>query len=459
MFIINKILKEIESVNRDFNMIYPGDSTERQPVHVVYGGANLFKYNTAQKLSQLSILSLNEYSPNSSVLTKVFHLEGNKNLPDEYEKLIEIPENENLYGYKIYTHLKNKLLNEAVEDFRIDFEDGYGVRSDKEEDEHSIQSATEVAKGLKENTLPYYLGIRIKPFSDELKERSLNTLYLFIKTLTEETGGKIPERFIITLPKLISPKQAGILSKVLTSIEKEFGLTENSIKTEVMIETPQILINNSGNIPLSQIVTESNGRLVAAHFGVYDYSSLLNITSQFQSMRHNVCDFARSLMQIGFTGTGVRISDGATNIIPVGPHRSNNLSTEQLIDNRSVVHKAWKNAFDNNTHSLKQGFYQGWDLHPAQFIPRYTAVYNYFLLSYESTVQRLKKFIEQAAKATLQHDVFDDAATGQGLLNFFIQGYNCGAFTLEEILQTGLTVNELKSRSIVSIVKNRIKEK
>lgn len=459
MFIINKILKEIESVNREFNTIYPGDSTEREPVHVVYGGANLFKYNTAQKLSQLSIQSLNEYAPNSSVFTKIFQLDGYENLPDEYEELIEIPEDENSYGYKIYFHLKNKLLNEAVEDFRIDFEDGYGVRSDKEEDEHTIQSAKEVAKGLKENTLPYYIGIRIKPFSDELKERSLNTLYLFIKTLIEESGGIIPERFIVTLPKLVSTKQTAILSKILTSIEKEFGLKENSIKTEVMIETPQILIDNSGKIPLSQIANESKGRLIAAHFGVYDYSSLLNITSQFQNMKHNVCDFARSIMQISFAGTGVRISDGATNIIPVGPHRSNNLSNEQLIENRRIVHKAWKIAFDNNTHSLKNGFYQGWDLHPAQFIPRYAAVYNYFFLSYNSTVKRLKTFIEQAAQATLQHEVFDDAATGQGLLNFFLQGFNCGAFTLKEILQTGLAENELKSRSIVSIVKNRLKEK
>lgn len=461
MIDLKNIINEIDAVNNDFNKNYPGDSTERQPIHVVYGGAHLFKSDTIKKLSELSLKSLNEYAPNSAILSKIFDLEENKNLSDDFDKLLLINDEELSYSSLIYKHLKNKLLNEAVEDFRIDFEDGYGVRTDEEEDFHAIQSAKETAIAFSENSLPYYFGFRIKPFSEELKERSLRTLYLFIKTLTESTNGAVPERFIITLPKLISPKQAGILNKTLSLIEKEVGLKENTFLIEVMIETPQILIDNSGKIPFSEIIKESEGRLVAAHFGVYDYSSLLNITSQFQSMKHNVCDLARGIMQIGFAGTAVRLSDGATNLIPSPPHRSKDfvLTEQQLIENRNTVHRAWKVGFENITHSLKNGFYQGWDLHPAQFISRYTAVYNYFLLSYDSTLKRLSKFIEQAAQATLQHDQFDDAATGQGLLNFFIQGYNCGAFTLDEILKTGLNEVELKSKSIVSIVKNRIGKK
>jgi len=51
--------------------------------------------------------------------------------------------------------------------------------------------------------------------------------------------------------------------------------------------------------------------------------------------------------------------------------------------------------------------------------------------------------------------IFDDAATGQGLLNFFLRGVNCGALTEGEALATGLTLEELRGRSFVKILKAR----
>ena len=86
-----------------------------------------------------------------------------------------------------------------------------------------------------------------------------------------------------------------------------------------------------------------------------------------------------------------------------------------------------------STHWLG-GFYQGWDLHPAQLPTRYAAVYA-FLESLDAASERLRNFVEKAAKATLVGDVFDDAATGQGLLNYFLRATNCGALTEEEALQ------------------------
>ena len=102
------------------------------------------------------------------------------------------------------------------------------------------------------------------------------------------------------------------------------------------------------------------------------------------------------------------------------------------------------------------GFYQGWDLHPAQLPSRYAAVYSFFLEGLGPASERLKNFVEKAAQATLVGDVFDDAATGQGLLNYFLRALNCGAMTEREAIEmSGLTVDELRTRSFVKILNGR----
>src|SRR5206468_1884573 len=133
------------------------------------------------------------------------------------------------------------------------------------------------------------------------------------------------------------------------------------------------------------------------------------------------------------------------------------LTTDQERQNREAVHQAWRLAFTDNLHSLQNGFYQGWDLHPAQFVARYAALYLFFLEGLESAAKRLKAFVEKAALASLYGDVFDDAATGQGLLNFFLRGLGCGAISEQEALATGLSMAELQSRSFLKILQTRRK--
>jgi hypothetical protein len=164
------------------------------------------------------------------------------------------------------------------------------------------------------------------------------------------------------------------------------------------------------------------------------------------------------MMQVGLAQSGVTLSDGATNIMPVGPHRASPqrpLTDAQRRENREVVHRAWKIHFDDATHSLVNGYYQGWDLHPAQLPTRYAAVYAFFLSVRPAATARLRNFVDKAAQATLVGDVFDDAATGQGLLNFFARGLTSGALTLHEALETGLTPDELHGRSFLRILDNR----
>src|SRR2546429_3080730 len=127
------------------------------------------------------------------------------------------------------------------------------------------------------------------------------------------------------------------------------------------------------------------------------------------------------------------------------------------IGSRETVHRAWRLHTEHVRHSLETGFYQGWDLHPAQLVTRYAAVYSFFLEGLEAAANRLKTFVEKAALASLFGDVFDDAATGQGLLNFFLRGIACGAITQKEALATGLTLDELRSRSFLKILQNRRK--
>jgi citrate lyase beta subunit len=409
-------------------------------VHTVYGGAHLFKADSAQKLGQLALNSLYKYAPEPTVLAEAV------GMPMEFSNTV-------------YVRVREKLKREAVEDFRIDFEDGYGNRPDAEEDSHAVAAAQEVVKGLHENLLPPFIGIRIKPFSNELHARSIRTLDLFVTALAGKKR-RLPKNFVVTLPKLTSPEQVATLAKVLGLLEKKTGLPKGSLKLELMIETTQSIFDPQGRSALRGLVGAAEGRCVAAHFGTYDYTAGCNITAAHQHMMHAACDFAKHMMQVGLTQTGVMLSDGATNVMPVGPHRSKDgaaLSEEQNRENIRSVHRAWRLHYEHIRHSLTNGFYQGWDLHPAQLPTRYAAVYAFFLEGLAPASARLKNFIEKAAQATLVGDVFDDAATGQGLLNYFLRSLNCGAITEEEAAQAGLTRLELQGRSFLKILEGRRK--
>jgi citrate lyase beta subunit len=354
-----------------------------------------------------------------------------------------------------------KLRREPVEDFRIDFEDGYGNRPDAEEDGHAVAAAKEVAAGIREGTLSPFIGIRIKPFNEELRRRSIRTLDVFLTALVEQTGGRLPENFVVTFPKVTDPEQVAALADIFDLLEAEAApvLEPGSLKMELMIETTQSIINHRGESNLPLMLAAARGRCVAAHFGTYDYTASCQITAAHQHMMHPACDFARHMMQVAFGGTGIWLSDGATNIMPVPVHRAaegSTLNEEQEAENRASVHRAWRLHYDHIQHSLTNGFYQGWDLHPAQLPTRYAAVYAFFLESLEAASERLRNFVEKAAKATLVGDVFDDAATGQGLLNYFLRAINCGAVTEQEALElTSLSLAELRTGSFVKILNGR----
>ena len=471
--LLRDLTARIETANHDFAAKYPGETGRRQPVHTVYGGAHLFKADSAKRLGALALRSLDQFGPDFLTFAKAIGLPGAAELPNSKSvgaadltgalesnpDAVKAVDQGAWLAHTIYGRVNEKLRREPVEDFRIDYEDGYGNRPDAEEDGHAESGALEVAAGMAQDTLPPFIGIRIKPFTEELRERSVRTLDIFVSTLLEKAGGKLPDNFVVTLPKITIPEQVALLSDLFEALEQQNGLATGSLKMEMMIETTQSIINNRGETNLPLLLAAARGRCVAAHFGTYDYTASCSITAAHQHMMHPACDFAKSMMQVSFAGTGIWLSDGATNIMPVAPHRAaegGTLSDELVEKNLSVVHRAWKLHYDHIQHSLVGGFYQGWDLHPAQLPTRYAAVYAFFLQSLDAASERLRNFVEKAAKATLVGDVFDDAATGQGLLNYFLRAINCGALTEEEALQlSSLTRDELRSGSFVKILKNR----
>ena len=396
----------------------------RQPVHTVYGGAHLFTPDTAAKLGAIALRTLRDHAPDAVTLAAALGL---------HAPLVE----------RIYPRIVAKLEREPVEDYRIDFEDGFGSRPDPEEDDVAKKAAAHVAAGMKGGTLPPAIGIRIKNLGGETKRRGLRTFELFLSALVEASGGSLPSNFVVTLPKITGPEQVTTLVEACEAFESSHRLSRGVLTFEVMIETPESVFSRDGRIALPEFVSRGQGRIAAAHFGTYDYTASMGITAAHQNMLHPSCDFAKHVMQVALSGTDVWMSDGATNIMPVGK-------------DRSVIHAAWKMHADQIRHSLVGGFYQGWDLHPAQLVTRYAAVFAFFLEGLGPASARLKNFVQKAAQATLVGDVFDDAATGQGLLNYFLRAMNCGAITEREAVEmSGLSVAELQSRSFANILEQR----
>jgi hypothetical protein len=280
---LREFVKPLAQANKDFVARYPGETGQRQPVHTVYGGAHLFKSDSAGRLGGLARRSLDQFAPDYLSFARAVGLSGFETLPDSLEdddgltpRLESNPEdvrqsNKGAWlAHSIYNRVNEKLRREPVEDFRIDFEDGYGNRPNEEEDGHAASAAIEVALGMENATLPPFIGIRIKPFSEELRERSMRTLDIFVSTLLDKSDGKLPENFVVTLPKITIPEQATALADIFDSLENATGLAPGSLKLELMIETTQSIINAEGQINLPLLLAAARGRCVAAHFGTYD---------------------------------------------------------------------------------------------------------------------------------------------------------------------------------------------
>jgi citrate lyase beta subunit len=428
----------LKAANQKLARLYPGDPTGRQPVHTLICAGDAFRSDSVRAYGAAALATLDEFGPT----------------PASFAKAIGMSSDGTPLAETVHARVLAKLRREPVEDLRLDFEDGYGTRPDAEEDGHAVSAAREIAAAMAAGTLPPFIGIRVKPMSSELHRRSLRTLELFVTTLVK-SAKRLPDNFAITVPKVMTPAHVVAVVRACAALERRLKLPRHSLRLELMFETPQSIVAADGSSAVRGLVAAGAGRVRGAHLGVYDYTALIGITASWQHPRHLACDFARQMMQAALAQSGVMLVDGGSSLMPIPPHGAyagRTLTDAQRKENIDTVHRAWKTHFADITHALVNGFYQGWDLHPGQLPSRYAAVYAFYLGARVAATARLAKFFDKAAKAGA---VFDDAATGQALVNFFSRAWSSGAITAEELKQTGLAPTDLQGRAFRQILASR----
>lgn len=368
---------------------YPGDSGARQPVHTVYVPADRFTPALAAEWGAQALAAV-ESAGGMARLAELIGISPS---------LID----------SIADRVAAKLRAEPIEDLRLDFEDGYGDRGPVE-DADAVQAAALVSAAVTAGTAPPFIGIRFKCFEKPTRARALRTLDLFVGGLID--AGGLPEGLVLTLPKVTTVAQVEAMADVAETLEKAHGLAPGRIRFEVQVETPQLVLGPDGRSPLAQLPLAAPGRISGLHYGTYDYSASLGIAAQCQSMEHPVADLAKEIMQLAVAGTGIRVSDGSTNILPLGER----------------AEEAWQLHARLVRRSLERGFYQGWDLHPHQLPTRYLATYAFYREGYPEAASRLRVYLEQATGAVL-----DEPATARALAWFVLRGAQCGAIDGDEI--------------------------
>lgn len=407
-------------------------------MHTVYGGAHLFKPDTAVKLGRFAAGLFERHATTPSELAEAFGIE------------LDEPAAERVHG-----RVRAALAVGAVADYRVDFEDGYGVRSGDEEDEHARAAGQAIAAGHTAGTLPPMIGFRVRPFGPASRTRAERTLNLVLEAMTEASPGGCPPGLIVTLPKAESMEEVAAFAAAVARAEATYGIERKSLRVELLIETPRSLVAPDGRWALPGLVAACEGRCLACHIGAYDYLSLCGVGSAEAVLHHPMVDWLRGAMRACLGQSNVNLADGATNHLPIEPHRATDggsLTGAQLAENRAAVHASWHASVADVTRSLNMGFWQGWDLHPGQIPARLVAVHAYFQTHLDEAAARMRRFLEATARATRVGGAFDDAATAQTMLNYFRRGYACGALDDADLTRAGLSPAALEAARFDQIV-------
>ncbi|MEV4343836.1 hypothetical protein AB0J83_05100 [Actinoplanes sp. NPDC049596] len=334
---------------------YPGERAGRQPVHTVYVPAD--RLAGFRDWGDIALETMKEFD-----------------FPWWEEKIAQ------------------KLRVEPIEDLRVDFEDGYGVRDDEQEDAEVRRAVTVLRDGPR----PPFFGLRIKSLEAPTRHRALRTLDLFLESYQDTD-------FVVTLPKVSGPAQVEAMVALLDKLGAP-------INFEIQVELPSAILSADGVATVAQLITAAEGRCTGLHYGTYDYSAAAGVAAAYQAMDHPAADYAKAVMQAAAAQTGVRLSDGSTNILPVGA--------------REDVHHAWELHHRLVRRSLERGFYQGWDLHPAQLPTRYAATYEFFRDGRDAAVTRLHRYVDRQ-----ESGIADEPATARALAAYLLRGLDCGALS------------------------------
>ena len=374
---------------------YPGDDGRRQPVHTVYVPGNRYAATTPADWGSAALAAAADAGGLDAVAALVGASSEHDCAPETLAALVE-----------------TKLTAEPIEDLRIDFEDGYGTFDDATEDTDVARAVAALRTALDSGTSTPFVGTRFKCFEAGTRARGLRTLDMFVSGLADSGG--LPDGLTLTLPKVTSVDQVEAMVTVASALERANELPAGRIRFEVQVETPQAILGADGRAPVAQFIHAGQGRVSALHYGTYDYSASLGIAAAYQSMEHPAADHAKNVMQLAVAGTGVHMSDGSTNILPVGDP-----------DN---VAMAWKLHARLVRRHLERGIYQGWDMHPAQLVTRYLATYAFYRGAFGPAATRLRNYVHR-----LDSTVMDEPATARALANVIHRGSVCGALTVDEV--------------------------
>ncbi|MFG2193934.1 DUF6986 family protein [Streptomyces sp. NPDC048639] len=392
-----RIGASLAAVDADLARRFPGDPGTRQPVHTVYIPADAFAAGTIRSWGDQALAALDEHAPDAASFAAVLGLDDRLAGP-------------------VHARVRAKLEREPVEDLRIDFEDGYGPRPDAEEDAAAARAARLVAEAYETGTAAPYMGIRMKCMEAAVRDRGIRTLDIFLTGLMD--AGGLPGGLVLTLPKVTYAEQISAMVRLCEEFEKARGLEPGRIGFEIQIETTQSILGPDGRATVARMIDAAEGRATGLHYGTFDYSASCGVSAAYQSMDHPAADHAKAVMQVAAAGTGVRLSDGSTNILPVGPS--------------SQVHDAWRLHHGLVRRSLARAYYQGWDMHPGHLPTRYAAVYAFYREGLEQAAARLTAYVNRAGG-----DVMDEPATAKALSGYLLRGLDCGAVDTDEV--TGLT--------------------
>jgi hypothetical protein len=294
--VLGSVEARLAPTDRLLATAYPGDDGSRQPVHTVYVPGDRY---TPELPARWGREALDAVAAAGGLDALAVDVGIEARTAAEVVPLVE-----------------RKLAREPIEDLRIDFEDGYGDRGDDVEDADAVRAAERVAATVGAPGAPPFIGIRFKSFEAATRARGIRTLDLFVTTLVEHGG--LPDGLALTLPKVSTVAQVEAMAEVVAALERAHGLPEGRLRFEVQVETPQLVLGADGVVPVARLAHAAPGRIAGLHYGTYDYSAALGIAAPDQSLAHPAADHAKLVMQVAVAGTGIRLSDGSTNVLPVG---------------------------------------------------------------------------------------------------------------------------------------------
>ncbi|OAK51326.1 DUF6986 family protein [Rhodococcoides kyotonense] len=391
---IESILRPVdEQLARD----YPGDRIGGQPIHTVYVPASVADVGIPQQWGSQAA-----------------------RLVDAHADVVE-----SLDAAGVLTTVRDVLHTSPIQDLRLDFEDGYGWRSDEDEDRDARHAGQVLSALAADPTGPSWVGIRPKGLAAHERRRAVRTLELVL-----DAAGGVPNGFVFTVPKLRVAEQVTAVVALCEELERAHGLTDHALRFELQIESPQAVVGPDGTATVARALRLTDGRCTSLHYGTYDYSAACGITSAQQSLAHPVADHAKNVMLAAAAQTGVWVCDGSTQVVPAG--------------SQADIEAALRRHFGLVTRSLERGFYQGWDMHPGHLVTRWAATLGFFRDAMPTAATRVAAYLSRQDSG-----VMDEPATAQALAGVLVRGLDSGAVTERELSDVSSSITRASLRSLL----------